>query len=173
MSIYKIQCLTTDDFYIGSTNNFTRRRYEHRNRYNCNTKNSNDKLYDFMRLNGGLDNFEFSILEEDISINKRLVEQKYINELKPTLNAIKSYATEEDKRLSLCKNSTRYRLKYPDKVKEYDKEYKKKEYDCECGKTIKVFKKARHERTKNHINNTSTLILPLPLDASPSPSQSQ
>ena len=159
MLIYKIKCLTTDDFYIGSTNNFIRRRYEHRTSYNCNVKNSCDKLYDFMRLNGGLDNFEFSIVEENISINKKIIEQKYINELKPSLNAIKAYATKEDNRLSSCKQTAKFRLKHPDLIKEYQIEYRKKEYECECGKTIKVCRKSSHVKTKNHIKNTPMHLL--------------
>ena len=155
MSIYKIQCITTDDFYIGSTNNFTRRRYEHRTRYNCNVKRHNDKLYDFMRINGGLDNFEFSVLEEVDSDNLKMIEQKYMDELKPTLNVNKSYPTAEDIRLSFCKHSTNFRRNHPDKIKEEQREYSKKRYDCECGKNIQVCKKARHERTKYHIDKTT------------------
>ncbi len=156
MSIYKIKCLTTNDFYIGSTNNFTRRKYQHRSHFRCNVKNSCDKLYDFMRLNGGLDNFDFSILEEFKNIIKKelkIIEQKYIDELKPTLNAIKSYATEEDIRLMYCKGSSKYRIKHPDKIKAYGKEYQQRRYDCECGKNVQLCKKSRHEKTAYHISN--------------------
>ena len=158
MSIYKIKCLTTDDFYIGSTNNFTRRRYEHRTRFNCNTRNCNDKLYDFMRINGGLDNFEFIILKEYEGLTKKelnIEEQKYINELKPTLNAIKSYNTPEDIRLRACRQTALYRERYPEKTKEECRIRSKKRYKCECGKEVSLQHKARHKRSDYHIKSVS------------------
>ena len=99
MYLYKIKCLTTNDFYIGSTCNFKRRTYEHRTRFKCNTRNNNDKLYDFMRINGGLDNFTFEILFTFDNITKKellIKEDKLITDLIPTLNAIKSYNTKKD-----------------------------------------------------------------------------
>ena len=99
MYLYKIKCLTSDDFYIGSTCNFKRRTYEHRTRFKCNVRNQNDKLYDFMRINGGLDNFTFEILFTFDNINKKdlkIKENKLITDLKPSLNAIKSFNTKEE-----------------------------------------------------------------------------
>jgi len=52
------------EIYIGSTNNFIRRRKEHFYRCrNINCKSYNYKLYRFIRSNGGIDNFVMEILE--------------------------------------------------------------------------------------------------------------
>ena len=58
--IYKIVCndLEIKDLYIGSTTEFTKRKYAHKN--NCNDINSkayNFKVYDFIRNNGGWNNW--------------------------------------------------------------------------------------------------------------------
>jgi hypothetical protein len=59
--IYKISCKdkTISEVYIGHTINFDNRKQRHICR---NHNNSSPKLYDFIKLNGGWDNWEFSIL---------------------------------------------------------------------------------------------------------------
>ncbi len=81
-------------FYIGSTNNFSRRKSHHKK----NVRNKVGKLYhtylySFIRQNGGWENFNMIIIQtnEFENINEgRIEEQKLIDELKPLLNTIKA-----------------------------------------------------------------------------------
>jgi len=66
--------------------------------------------------------------------------QKWINLLKPSLNSRNVYVTEEEKKT---------------RAKEYNVEYQKKRYDCDCGKNVQLCKKTRHERTLYHIKNVT------------------
>ena len=82
-------------FYIGSTNNFIARKHKHKK----NTTNKKGKLYwiklySFIRLNGGWDNFTINIISEHEFENKteiRKIEQRIINERNPLLNSKNSY----------------------------------------------------------------------------------
>lgn len=85
MAIYKITNLTTADFYIGSTNNFKRRKYEHfgelrRNKNPCKVLQSAYNKY-------GKSAFVMEVLEEvDSESNLIEREQHYIDTLKPMYN---------------------------------------------------------------------------------------
>ena len=94
--IYKIYCINKpNDFYIGSTNNLSSRKSHHKkNVKNKVGKRYWTKLYVFIRENGGWESFMFEKLIElecltTDEIRKR--EQLYIDDLKPTLNSIKSF----------------------------------------------------------------------------------
>ena len=67
------------NIYIGSTINLHDRKTQHKT--NCNNKTRepyNLKVYQYIRENGGMDNFEFIILEEcEVEKLKRL-EQSYM-----------------------------------------------------------------------------------------------
>lgn len=88
--IYKIYKKDQPDFYIGSTNNLSRRKSHHKK----NTTNKVGKrywctLYQHIRKNGLWDAFTVDIIEAGTSDDFKFVrqrEQYYINELKPTLN---------------------------------------------------------------------------------------
>lgn len=93
--IYKIyQKDNPDIFYIGSTNNFSSRKSNHKK--NCNNKVSKKykyPLYQYIRACGGWDNF---IIEEYLKFpcNSKgeglQKEQEIIDLLKPKLNAIRA-----------------------------------------------------------------------------------
>lgn len=95
-TIYKLYSKDENirDFYIGSTNNYNRRKFQHRKScYNRRHKKYWTKLYLFIRENGGFDNWEFDILEEPM-VNTlqegREIEYYFISQLKPTLNIQKN-----------------------------------------------------------------------------------
>ena len=84
--IYKIKSLDPkiDYCYIGSTQNFTKRKCKHKSM--CNTINSitDTKLYNTMRENGGWDNFQMTPIEEykcDTPQQARMREQFWINNI--------------------------------------------------------------------------------------------
>jgi len=93
--IYKIY--QKDDptiFYIGSTNNFNRRKSQHQKAINNKrSRKYRYPLYKYIRALGGFDLFDFEIIKEH-QINTRgeglLIEQNLIDVMKPKLNTIKS-----------------------------------------------------------------------------------
>jgi hypothetical protein len=94
--IYKIVDKNNpEEFYIGSTSNFSSRKSKHKKNTNNKVgKNYWCKIYQYIRANGNWDNFEMSILEAGTCEGKGLCrkkEQEYIVNLKPTLNSINAY----------------------------------------------------------------------------------
>ena len=82
------------DTYIGSSKDFKTRKAVHRCFYynNCYGQSNGRKLYDYMRQNGGWDEFEFKILEEINTLNRRELtnrERHWYDIIKPTLNTYK------------------------------------------------------------------------------------
>lgn len=89
--MYKIVCndLSILDCYVGSTTDFTRRKYNHKNL----TKTSDRRLYVFIRENGGWDNWSMVQIEEYPCMNsnqKTKRERYWFEELKASLNTLVS-----------------------------------------------------------------------------------
>jgi hypothetical protein len=89
-----ISCISNNEFYIGSTNNFTRRKSSHKK---CVTNKSGKKywciLYQYIRANGGWINFNIEIILEDeyeSLIDVRIKEQELIDLYDPSLNSIRA-----------------------------------------------------------------------------------
>lgn len=182
-TIYEISCLDTEIeyTYIGSTQNFTRRKCEHKT--NCNNPNKhihNIKLYTTIRENGGWINWCIKPLEEFICETKQqghIREQYWVDLKKSKLNMIKAYISEED----VKKRIKDYRIENADKTKEWSKEWREKnaekikadkakyqienkerisikrktKYTCECGSELTKRNKSQHEKTLKHKNYVS------------------
>jgi group I intron endonuclease len=85
--VYKITNIKTGEFYIGSTQNLSRRFNQYRNYHNKNINN-----YNWLWVNDKLEYFEFEVLEL-IGPNSNLLktkEQYYFNKLKPNYNKSKN-----------------------------------------------------------------------------------
>ena len=172
---YKIQCLDEDikEIYVGSSCNFTRRKCEHKS--DCNTEHSkkyNYKVYQFIRDNGGWDNWRIVPIEKIKCIDKieMLIEEtKIIEREKATLNAKKAHSTKEEKKEYYDEYRKTYNPKYyeenkeqileqskiyRDENKEKTKESRKEKVLCECGKEIVKNRKARHIKSQYHIDRT-------------------
>jgi hypothetical protein len=116
-TIYKLCCVDTDieEIYIGSTKNFNRRRTSHKSR--CNNENSNAYnyyVYQFVRANGGFNNWRIIQLESVNYETRRDLEaheRRWIEQLKPELNKQIPTRTQEE-----------YYENNKDKIKEYGKE---------------------------------------------------
>ena len=98
--IYKIlDKNNNEEFYIGSTNKLSSRKSHHKkNVHNKRSKKYWCKLYQYMRANGGFENFHFDVLEAGTCDDKVFIkqrEQDYINNLKPTLNSINACTNNE------------------------------------------------------------------------------
>ena len=151
--IYKLCCKDSNitDIYIGSTTNFYRRKSQHKN--SCNNENSNEYnsyKYQFIRDNGGFENFDMILIENINVDNKRdleKIERKYIDELKPSLNTYKSYTTIEEKGKVKKKYDKVYREEHKEKCKEYDR----KKYEKNKDKILE-YKKQYYEKKKTEIN---------------------
>jgi len=169
--IYKIFCLdpSVTDTYVGSTLNLQKRKSYHK--YSCNTNNSNQYLYRFIRDNGGFDNWEFELLETFPCWGRcqLLIRENYWwNKIQPTLNIntpgllatlggddsklrclrYKQAKERDPERVSAMNKAKarRYREAHPVRVRES----KSKTYLCECGSKCWSSNKARHEATLKH-----------------------
>lgn len=130
--IYKIVCndLNIKDLYVGSTTDFTNRKYNHKS--NCNnekSKNYNLKIYTFIRNNGGW--FNWSMIEIEkwpcMDGNEAQSRERYWYDiLNSKLNTNIPFKTIEEYE-EKCKqeNKDKY-IKNKDYYKEYQKEYNEK-----------------------------------------------
>ena len=120
--IYEIVCkdTTITDKYIGSTTKYQKRLILHKSRSNnINGACCSNTLYNFIRANGGWDNFSMNKLEqyeytEIICLKQR--ERLYYEIYEPTLNERAPYITPEQY------NAHRYNIRR-DKCIEYQKSY--------------------------------------------------
>ena len=142
--IYKIVCddLSITDMYIGSTTNFTNRKRHHKEA--CiyeKDKHYRYKVYEFIRNNGGWENWSMIEIEKFSCKDKNELfarERHFYESLKPSLN-----------------------MRFPQMNKsEYDKNYMILNKDkftvnhmCDCGGSYKYKgDKLRHLRTLKHQN---------------------
>lgn len=180
--VYKL-CIrdgSVDDVYIGSTFNLKQRRRHHKS--NCTAKTSpayNYYVYQFIRDNGGWDNWTMHVLEELDNLNKfelKKMERKYIEEHKPSLNKRvplnfqtndewnkKEYDREyynHNKQHALEKMAI-YRETHQDERKEYLKNNKEKfkQYD-EQYRANNREKIRQRDREKYRTNRTQRVLCP-------------
>ena len=118
--IYKIVCkdVTIKDIYVGHTTNFNERKLHHTQ----DTKRFNHRLYNFIKENGGFDNFEMIKIEDFPCSSKQdaiIREQFWITELKADLNTNKAYISKDEKKEYFIER----RLANADKISEYQKNY--------------------------------------------------
>jgi hypothetical protein len=136
--IYKLSCNdpSISEIYIGHTTNFTQRKNRHKSC--CNNNNFNAKIYNFIRNNGGWDNWSMVQLEEHNCKNKReaeAIEHNCIKKFTASLNVNKPYAKckeepqiykqnwyEENKEEILEKGKIHYEENKEEKL-EYQKQY--------------------------------------------------
>ena len=165
--IYKIQHKEKDELlYVGSTTHFGNRKVRHKcTCYNPNGKSYNSKLYTTIRDNGGWDAFNMVIVKEFPCENKRQAqaeEDKVIREMKSSLNMVRAYTTEEEKK----KLRKEYDEQNRDKIKETYKNYcelnkdklketHKKYYEQNRDK-IKEYRKEYCEQNKDKINQNKS-----------------
>ena len=166
-SIYKICCkdATITDIYIGSTCNFNRRKAQHKS--NCNkeiSKEYNQYKYQFIRDNGGWDNWDMIELKEFSCENKRekdTEERKHIDELKPSLNKVLPTRTikewRKDNKQKKIQKDKDYYLKNKEKIKEQVKQYrlnnKEKFKEKEKEYRVKNKEKSKEYNKQYRLNN--------------------
>ena len=157
--IYKLVCnhLNITDFYIGSTTNFIKRKYHHKsNCYNEKCKEYNYYVYNFIRNNGGWENWSMIEICKYPCNDRREAEaeeRRQYELLKPTLNTKKPYITEYEILKYHKEYSKDYREENKQEIAEYKKNYYKQrnqKINCECGGNYTVHNKLKHFKTKKH-----------------------
>ena len=153
--IYKIQHEDDESLvYVGSTNNFTKRKYNHK--YSCNNPNKeyNKKLYQLIRDNGGWECFRMVQVKEFPCKNKREAEKeedRIMMEMKANMNDIRASRSRaeyhSDKRDKINKYKKQYYIKNRDKILEELKE----KNTCECGCVVSKNNTPRHKQSKKHL----------------------
>ncbi len=153
--IYKIICKdNNNDIYIGSTTNFTKRKYMHKWKTE---HNSGHKIHKTIRENGGFDNWDMIEIERYPCKdgNEARARERYWYDLlkgnqnmrSPSLNVEKMI---ENKKKYLHDYNQKMSKEMKNKKREYLKEWKQREFICECGSIIKCGNKTKHLRTEKH-----------------------
>ena len=155
--IYKLCCNDTNitDIYVGSTTNFIRRKCTHKSACNNeNDKSYNYHVYNFIRNNGGWDNWSMILLREYSTTNKKQLERKerkYIEKLGATLNSHIPTRTKPEwynENQDVIKEKIK---KYNETNKEHIRE-QKKQYREANKESLSEQKKEYYKENKENIN---------------------
>ena len=161
--IYKIVCrdLDTKDLYVGHTINWKDRKSKHKK--SCNNirdKRHNCKVYEFIRDNGGWDNWCMIEIEKypcnDVN-EARSRERHWIelldarlNTNMPNRNIIEWRQINREKLLKDKRNDWNQNKDI------YNEKRRTEKYTCECGSFIRKADKSEHEKSKKHIQFISS-----------------
>jgi len=158
--IYKIcsKDITIKDCYIGSTNDFDRRKGEHKRRcHNENHKNYNFPVYQFIRSHGGWVNWSMIPVEVyntcSNKLQKLIRERYYFEQLNVTLNGnVPGIFYELGKKEYHKQYGAKYRDEHQEHIKAKNKKRIETKFKCICGGKYCGTSKARHIRTQQHQN---------------------
>ena len=163
-TFYKIVSIDENikDCYVGKTKNFKNRIIDHKsNCYNQSRKCYNIKLYQFIRENGGINNWKFIEIETNEYDKKDSAfrERYWIEELNATLNSHIPSRTIYEYQKEYCEKNIEKIKKYFDenieKIKEKRKKYnnknkeKRKEYREKNKEEIKEKQKEFYDKNKD------------------------
>jgi len=166
--IYKIESHLGDKIYIGSTTKeyLSQRMTAHRGDFSKwkQGKHNNVSSYELFE-EYGIENCEIILLELYPCNSKDELSAKEAHYIK-TLNCVnkvipgrtqKQYVQDNKDKIKVRK--MKYYQDNKDKIKEQQKKYdethkerRTKPFNCECGCTIQLTDKARHQRTKKHMD---------------------
>jgi len=169
--IYKLCCNNTciKDIYIGSTTDFTKRKYQHKYRSdNPDIIEQNFKVYQFIRENNGWDNWsmvlvEYFPCESKLELKKR--ERYWIETLESKLNSQIPTRTkkewEDDNKDKIIEKRKQYykknidkyiekRVENKDKMDEYNKQYYINNADIEKERQKKYYTNNIEKIKKNN-----------------------
>ncbi len=173
--VYKLGCKDTTvlEFYIGSSYDEKMRKKSHKT--DCNNENSdnyNFKVYEFMRANGGYENWKFEVIEKYPCENKiqlKIRERYYYDLLKPLLNIRRPFVSEEERKEQqairqskhyqdnkeyYAKNDAKYREEHKEQIAKYREDNKdiiNHKNVCECGGKYTSKHISTHCKSKKHI----------------------
>ena len=179
--IYKLCCkdITITEIYIGHTTDMRKRKNKHKSVCNNETaKGYNYNVYEFIRNNGGWDNWDMIEIERYNAIDgydatKR--ERYWIEELKATLNSNIPTRTQKEYDENRKESRQEYYVKHKGKIADQSKEWyknnkenRKEKYEnnkenilekitCECGCVICKSFLNRHMKTQKHQDIISSM----------------
>jgi hypothetical protein len=171
--IYKIvsKDISITDCYIGSTTNFTNRKCQHK--FSCNNindKNYGLKIYEYIRRNGGWNNWNMILIEEYNCKSKleALARERYwLENLKAALNMRNPTVTKEERKEQEKIYNKEYKKKILEKQRENSKNYyeenkeqilekRKEKVLCECcGIWVCKCSLKKHIETERHKNKVN------------------
>ena len=141
-SIYNLYKKDSNDNYIGKTKNINKRMALHK----FYSKSSPYKLYEFMRLNGGFENFEFEILEDNIPEEQGVYKERYYYDMyTPNLNTNLPGRNQHDSKLYY---RTKNRLEIIEKVRNWQRKNKER-----FNKYQREYKQNKKKLLSTQINN--------------------
>jgi hypothetical protein len=121
------------------------------------------KLYNFINDNGGLDNWSFEVMIiielDDDGVDRRVIEQQYIESENATLNKNKAFrdasGLKEYHKLRYIKNfdenrEKQYRIENADKIKQWNKQWRIKNADMIHEKDKQYRLKNRDKEVERH-----------------------
>ena len=120
--MYKIVCndLTIADCYVGHTTDFINRKYNHKIRCdNPNGKKYSLKIYQFIRENGGLDNWTMIEIEKypcNDANEARARERYWYETLKATLNMYCPFRENENESKKIYRENNREKIREQDRI---------------------------------------------------------
>ena len=154
--IYTIRSHLTDRVYVGSTRTTLSKRFgKHKSSYKSykNGKGKKVMVYDLFAHdpNCYIELHEYYPCNNREELNKR--EGQVTRKLNYVNKRIEGRTRQQyriDNRQRLSAYDKQYRIDNREQILAYQKQYQKQSYNCECGSTFSVTKKARHLRTKKH-----------------------
>ena len=159
--VYKICCkdLNITDIYVGHTTDLVKRRCQHKADCNKeNRKNYNLKVYQFIRVNGGWDNWEIILVDKCPCLDfeeAAKIERYYFETLNATLNMVIPSRTRkeyrEDNKDIIAENRKNNR--------ELLNKYAREKVKCECGCIVSNCHLARHKNSQKHMNSIHSIII--------------
>jgi hypothetical protein len=155
--VYKLCCDDTDieECYVGSTKNFNRRRTAHKGM--CNNEKDrhyNIYVYQFIRANGGFNNWrmiQLEVVNYETRRDLEAFERKWIEQLKPELNKQLPGRTQREY-LDLTKKKRKEKMKEWYNKNKYTINERIQQYDDEKKNEILKYKKEWYNKQKNNIN---------------------
>jgi hypothetical protein len=156
--MYKIVCndTTITDLYVGSTTDFTKRQNSHKRAciYSCQNRH-HLKVYQFIRANGGWDNWSMVMIEKypcENQLEQSNRERFWKEELKATLNIAIPSRTRNEKNRAWYNNNKQRGIEKTLRWQKKNEDYLKEKITCECGSILYRCNKPKHIKTQKHIN---------------------
>ena len=151
--IYKICCKDKDitEVYVGHSTNLSSRKYKHKSGcYNENDTVYYTYVYEFIRDNGGQDNWELIKLYDFPCLSHKeasIEEKNCCKKIGPELNLQNPYRTLEEKKEQELFLTKEWRKNNSEKIKEYQKEHSQKP---ETKQIVKEWKNKNKDKLKSY-----------------------
>ena len=155
MEVYKLTNTKDDTIYVGCT---TRTLHQRMQRH-LNSYSQTHKLYKHMNEIGP-EHWSIHSLETVEESEGRPCEQKWIDELKPTLNTYRAWRNPAKKATFRQEDNKKYRAAHLEELQARDNQYyhevrkhRNERIECECGASVMQLNVARHIKSKKHLKH--------------------